>query len=402
MTQAAATSFVRGSRGSFKLQTFYVYYRYLQVEAIHRFQRLPRPSPWHTHSPFNPPQLEDMATVSILRRPIARVSNLRLIKPYTTTRTVMDRKQVAFRSYFVTPDELDKSLKLNAPNKISTAPKTVPICGSWFLPNDPENRTGRQVFNQAHIPHARFFDLDKIADTSSPYPHMLPSSDVFTKAMSDLGINRDDTLVVYDTSELGIFSAPRVAWTLKIFGHPAVHILNNFRLWVEQGYPVEGGTQASFEATQYPESHVDKTKVVGFEEMKELVSDHNKEGAEPMQILDARPLGRWKGTDPEPRAGLPSGHMPGSLSLAFPELLNPKTKTLLPAQELRRVFKEKGVDPHKPIISSCGTGVTATVIDAALTEAGYGDGIRRIYDGSWTEWAQRVQPRDNLIVQSDR
>lgn len=230
---------------------------------------------------------------------------------------------------------------------------------------------------------------------------MLPSPEVFQDAMSDLGVKKDDVLVVYDTAELGIFSAPRVAWTLRVFGHPTVHLLNNYKLWVEQGLEVEQGEQAPVERTEYPLPQLDTSKVVDFKEVRELALDHNKEGREEVQILDARSEGRWKGVDPEPRPGLSSGHIPTSQPVPVPELLDPQTKTFLSPEKLREVFKKRGVDPEKPIISSCGTGVTATIIDAALTEAGYGDGVRRIYDGSWTEWAQRVKPADNLIHKSE-
>ncbi|KAK5130793.1 hypothetical protein LTR08_001683 [Meristemomyces frigidus] len=315
----------------------------------------------------------------------------------------MARSQSTFPSYLVTPTELSDALSKNAPNTLSTSARTIPICGSWFLPNDAQKRTGRQVFAQAHIPGARFFDLDKVADTSSPYPHMLPSAQVFKEAMSGLGVTKEDTLVVYDTAELGIFSAPRVAWTLKVFGHEGVHVLNNYKLWVEQGYATEEGEGKAVERTEYPLPQLDEGKVVGFEEMKDIAHDANKEGREGVQILDARSKGRWEGRDPEPRAGLSSGHMPGSTSMPVPDLLDPTTKAFLSPEELRNVFEAKGVDPAKPVVSSCGTGVTATVIDAALTVA-YGDKdgdeSRRVYDGSWTEWAQRVQSSENLILKA--
>ena len=133
-------------------------------------------------------------------------------------------------SYIVTPKELSEALQKNVTSKLSTSPRVIPLCGAWFLPNDPEGRTGRKVFEQRRIPSARFFDLDAVKDHDSPYPHMLPTAEVFAEAMGELGIKRDDTLVVYDTHELGLFSAPRVAWTLRVFGHPQVHILNNFRV----------------------------------------------------------------------------------------------------------------------------------------------------------------------------
>ena len=231
---------------------------------------------------------------------------------------------------------------------------------------------------------------------------MLPTPAVFAEGMRKLGIRRDDNIVVYDTHELGIFSAPRVAWTLQVFGHPAVHLLNNYKLWVESGLPVETGEQEDVDESQYPVPELDRSKVAAFEEVKEVARDYNKEGAEGVQILDARSLGRWKGVDPEPRPGLSSGHIPGSFSVPVPELLDPDTKTLLPKEKLQEIFQSKGIDPSKPIISSCGTGVTATIIDAALTEAGFPNQNRRIYDGSWTEWAQRVTPADNLILKDDK
>lgn len=226
---------------------------------------------------------------------------------------------------------------------------------------------------------------------------MLPSPQVFTQAMRKLGIRRDDNIVVYDSAELGIFSAPRVAWTLRVFGHPSIHILNNYKLWVEEGFPVEQGEQHDLPESQYPEPKIDPSKVAAFEEVKEIAKDWNKEGREGVQILDARSPGRWSGADPEPRPGLSSGHIPGSISVALPELLDPETKTLLSRDELLDIFRTKGVDPLKPIISSCGTGVTASVIDAALTEAGFPETNRKVYDGSWTEWAQRVKATENLI-----
>ncbi|KAH8669539.1 putative thiosulfate sulfurtransferase TUM1 [Tricladium varicosporioides] len=308
--------------------------------------------------------------------------------------------QRGFSSYLVTPKELKEALDRNSPTKISTAPRTVAVCASWFLPND--GRNGLETFRKKRIPHARFFDLDKVIDKHSPYPHMLPTAQTFAKAMGGLGIRRDDTVVVYDSAELGIFSAPRVGWTLKAFGHDQVHVLNNFKLWVEEGYPTESGEFWDVDTCAYPIPEFKADKVADFEEVKELVKDYNKEGAEGVQILDARSYGRWLGKDPEPRPGLSSGHMPGSISVPVSDLLDPEKKTILPGDQLRKIFENKGIDPNRPVISSCGTGVTAAVIDAALNEAGYGqEGGRRLYDGSWTEWAQRVQPSDGLIIKEE-
>jgi 3-mercaptopyruvate sulfurtransferase SseA len=186
-------------------------------------------------------------------------------------------------------------------SKLSTAPKIVPLCASWFLPND--GRNGKETFLAERIPRAQFFDLDAVKDPDSPYPHMLPSAEDFAAAMGKLGIRRHDSVVVYDSKELGIFSAPRVGWTLQAFGHPNVHVLNNFRRWVEEGYPTESGEPKSVDAVDYPVPELDKSKVVAFEEVREIAKEQGLEGAEEVQILDARSLGRWKGIDPEPRAG---------------------------------------------------------------------------------------------------
>lgn len=302
-------------------------------------------------------------------------------------------------SYLVSPADLNSALQKNVHSKLSTAPRVIPLCATWFLPND--GRDGRETFLAERIPHARFFDLDAVKDPYSPYPHMLPSASDFASAMSRLGIRREDSVVVYDSKELGIFSAPRVGWTLQVFGHPNVHVLNNFRKWVDEGFPTESGEPKPVQKVDYAVPDLDQAKVVAFDEVREIARELGKEGAEEVQILDARSLGRWKGVDPEPREGLSSGHIPHSISVPISDLLDPKDKTLLPASELQAVFKSKGVDPSKPIINSCGTGVTAAVIDAALTEAGFPTQQRRLYDGSWTEWAQRVKPGEGLIRKSE-
>lgn len=296
-------------------------------------------------------------------------------------------RNISLQSYMVTPSELANGLTKNIPTKVSTAPRIIPLCASWFFPNDAQGRTGLKVFKEKRIPSARFFDLDHVKDHDSPYPHMLPTPEVFAKSMQDLGIRKDDTVVVYDSHELGIFSAPRVGWTLRVFGHPDVHVLNNFRLWIEQGYPTESGdvTSTPEQQSDYPIPSINPAMVVHFAQMKEIAKDHGKEGAEGVQVLDARSRGRWAGTEPEPRAGLSSGHIPGSISVPFSDLLDRESHALLSGKELKKIFQAKGIDPRRPIVSSCGTGVTAAVIDAALGEAEFGTSHnRRLYDGSWT------------------
>jgi thiosulfate/3-mercaptopyruvate sulfurtransferase len=209
--------------------------------------------------------------------------------------------EYTLNSYLVSPAELNTALKKNVHSKLSTAPKIIPVCASWFLPND--SRDGYKTFVTGRIPYARFFDLDAVKDPHSPYPHMLPSPQDFAKAMARLGIRRDDSVVVYDTKELGIFSAPRVGWTLQVFGHPNVHVLNNFKKWCDEGYELESGEPAPVDPVDYPVPKLDTSKVVDFEEVKSIAKEQGKEGAEEVQILDARSLGRWKGVDPEPREG---------------------------------------------------------------------------------------------------
>lgn len=286
-------------------------------------------------------------------------------------------------SYLVSPKELHEALKKNPPSPISPEPRVIPLCASWFLPND--ERSGIQTFREQRIPKARFFDLDKVIDKHSPYPHMLPTANGFAAAMSELGIRKEDTVVVYDTKELGIFSAPRVGWTLQVFGHAKVHVLNNFKLWVEQDFPTETGELYSVECCPYPIPEINSSQVASFEEVKEIAQDYNKEGAEGVQVLDARPNGRFTGEAPEPREGLSSGHMPGSINIPFNAVLDPESKAYLPRDQLKKVFEEKGVDPNSPIVSSCGTGVTACILETALQEVGIGSAkTRRVYDGSWT------------------
>ena len=288
-------------------------------------------------------------------------------------------------SYVVKPKELDAALKQNPPSRISTDPRVIPICAAWFMPNDPEGRTGIETFKKKRIPTARFFDVDSIKDNDSPYPHMLPTCEVFAEAMEKLGIRKDDELVIYDTEELGLFSAPRVGWTLRVYGHPRVHILNNFRLWVKEGLPTVSGEPESFDTTKYPVPSYHTDMVVKFAEMKTIGYDYNKEGSEQIQILDARSPGRWEGSEPEPRPGLRSGHMPGSTNVPFQDMLDPETKTLLEPEQLRKVFESKNLDPKKPIITTCGTGVTAAILEAGLQASDFGKANdRRVYDGSWT------------------
>lgn len=266
---------------------------------------------------------------------------------------------------------------------------------------------------------------------------MLPTPKLFSDAMRAMNVTRKDVLVVYDWYETGIFSAPRVAWTLKVFGHGRVSVLDNFKVWVDKGLPTESGGGSSSSSSSihggssisssdgngsreerkikeedlYPISELDSSMVATYQDVydvaKASISDSDSKSKSPSscktQILDARPAGRFHGTAPEPRQGLSSGHIPNSISVPFPTLLDPETKTFLPKDEIRKVLLDAGVDPNVETekIASCGTGVTAVVIQMALELGGFTEGGNvRVYDGSWTEWAQRAVDEKGMIEKS--
>ncbi|EPS43904.1 hypothetical protein H072_2135 [Dactylellina haptotyla CBS 200.50] len=309
------------------------------------------------------------------------------------------------------PGTFSKALLAN-PSYLSSTPQIVPINATWFMPNDPAKRTGAKSHTQLRIPHSRFFDIDTVKDASIDLPHMLPPASKFVAAMRKLKIRRDDWLVFYDSWENGILSAPRAAWTARLMGHESVSVLNNFKIYVDQQVgPVVKGEEGLYDyegreialQDEYPEDiKVVSGRVVGFDEVTGLARENLKNpGDVKVQIFDARPGGRFAGKDPEPRPGLSSGHIPGSISVPFMSLLDGNDKALLPSAQLREILDKAGVkDDGKMKIASCGTGVTAAVVELALEEAGYGEGEgeRRVYDGSWTEWAQKADKE--LIVKN--
>ncbi|KAK9493490.1 Rhodanese-like domain-containing protein [Lipomyces doorenjongii] len=280
---------------------------------------------------------------------------------------------------------------------VSSKTPIIPLDATWYLPN--VGRNGKEEFLLERIPGARFFDIDEVKDASSQYPHMLPSTEVFNKAMSDLGITREDTLVVYDKQ--GNFSAPRLLWTLKIFQHPSIFILDNYPLYKQEGYEIETKRLATVEEaiptqSTYESPGAIDDRVVTYSDLRQVI-------IEPLfrkkfNIIDARPYSRWTGDAPEPRPGLPSGHLPDSISIPFNEVLEEGTKEFKNSSKLQELFLAKGVDPDKPIIAMCGTGVTACVLETALGKSGLlrEDKPVMVYDGSWTEWAQRSD--DKFII----
>ena len=250
-----------------------------------------------------------------------------------------------------------------------------PVDGSWHMPQ--LKRDARAEFAQAHIPGAVFFDIDAIADTASPLPHMLPGARKFAESVGALGIGDRDVVVVYDTR--GVVSAARVWWTFRAFGHAPVAVLDGgLPKWQAEGRPVETGVPAPKPRRFTARLH--RSLVRDLAQMRANLASRRE------QVLDARSHGRFIGTEPEPRPGLRGGHIPGSLNLPYDQLYR-KDGTLLPPDDLQRRFEAAGLDPAKPVVTTCGSGVTAAVLALGLHLLGHEKVA--VYDGSWTEWGGR-------------
>jgi thiosulfate/3-mercaptopyruvate sulfurtransferase len=243
---------------------------------------------------------------------------------------------------------------------------------SWYLP--AMNRDARAEYAAAHIPNARFFDIDEISDTTSALPHMAPPPDQFASRMRAMGIGDGQQVVVYDGA--GLFSAARVWWTFRLMGHDNVAVLDGgLPKWRAEGRALTDAPpvirERHFHAVPQPERVRDVTQVAQALKLDQA------------QVVDARPAPRFRGEVPEPRAGLRSGHMPGAKNLPFNGVLRPDG-TLMDERGLRAAFSVAGVDLDRPLITSCGSGVTAAVLSLALARLGHKDNA--LYDGSWAEW----------------
>lgn len=246
--------------------------------------------------------------------------------------------------------------------------------GSWYLPD--VGRDPKAEYDQAHIPNARFFDIDEIADLRSNLPHMVPPPEKFISRVRAMGVGDGHQIVVYDGA--GIVSSARVWWMFKLMGHRDIAVLDGgFPKWQAEGRAVE----------DLPPVVRDRHMIVRVQNhlVRDVTQVSQAAKLEAAEIIDARAAARFRGEAPEPREGLRSGHIPGSRNVPYLTLLE-DGQTMKPPAELRSIFEAAGVDLSRPVITTCGSGVTAAVLALALERIGKTDWS--LYDGSWSEWGQ--------------
>jgi thiosulfate/3-mercaptopyruvate sulfurtransferase len=249
------------------------------------------------------------------------------------------------------------------------------VDASWYMPEDKRNPASE--FEVAHIPGAVFFDIDGISDRSTDLPHMMPAPDAFARDAGALGIGDGVQVVVYDGA--GLFSAPRVWWMLRAMGHDKVAVLDGgLPKWKREGRPLESGPAkpkaAALKAILKPAIMRD------FAGVKDTLAKNSA------QVVDARSASRFTGAEAEPRPGLKSGHMPGAKNVPWRQMVA-ADGTLKPDAELRAAFTAAGVDPAKPVVTTCGSGISAAILMLGLEKIGAADVA--LYDGSWAEWGGR-------------
>ncbi|XP_045212358.2 3-mercaptopyruvate sulfurtransferase-like [Mercenaria mercenaria] len=264
------------------------------------------------------------------------------------------------------------------------------IDATWFLPN--YGKKGFDNYKMGHIPGAAFFDIDACT-TKSEYEHMLPSETHFAEYVGNLGIDNDTSVVIYnDHPDFAQFSAPRVWWTFRVFGHEGVHLLDGgLRSWRDAGFPIATGVETPQKKAFT--AKLNRNHIKSFEEVADNIASQN------FQVVDARSAGRFHGTDPEPREDCKPGHIPGSASIPFTRILDPYTSpdgkivnggAVKSTDDLKKVFTEACVDLNRPLTTSCGSGVTACCLVLAAYLCGKNDTC--VYDGSWVEWYKRSSP----------
>lgn len=248
------------------------------------------------------------------------------------------------------------------------------VDASWYLP--AQGRNGRAEYDAAHIPGAVYFDQDQVVDPDATLPHTLPPPAFFARHAGSMGIGVDDTIVVHDGP--GFFSAPRVWWLFRVMGAKTVFLLDGgLDRWKREARPLTAAPTRI--APCLFDVAFDAGRVASFDEMKAVVADATA------QVADARPAGRFTGAEPEPRPGMRSGHMPGARNVPATSLS--RDGSLLPLPELKAALEAAGLDLDRPVVTSCGSGVTAAVVTLALDSLGHAD--NRLYDGSWSEWGGR-------------
>jgi thiosulfate/3-mercaptopyruvate sulfurtransferase len=257
-------------------------------------------------------------------------------------------------------------------------PRVHVLDASWYL--SAMKRDPRRDFREGHIPGAQLFSIDDASDASSPLPHTLPSAAQFGDVVSCLGISSSDHVIVYDASGAN-FSAPRAWWMFRAFGHDAVSVLDGgFAAWSAVGGPIETGDPAAV-----PRGAFHAAFRPGMLRTAAEVRLTQQEGT--AQVVDMRSRGRFEGSEPEPRPGLRSGHIPGSRSLPFASFVDARGM-IRSAAELRELMEKAGIDVARPVIASCGSGVTACSLLLALDMIGVPGAA--LYDGSWSEWGRRT------------
>jgi thiosulfate/3-mercaptopyruvate sulfurtransferase len=255
-------------------------------------------------------------------------------------------------------------------------PDLVVFDATYYLP--AENRDAAAEFSRAHIPGAQFFSIDEVADQDSDLPHMVPSAGRFAKLLGSMGVSNASRVVFYD--QRGLFSAARGWWLMGLFGHDATAVLDGgLPKWAGEGRRTESGEPAPANPAQFVASfRASRLRGIG-DMLENLRAGHEL-------VLDARSAPRFSGAQPEVRPGLRSGHIPGSRNVPYADLLNPD-QTLLPPEALRARFAREGADGSKPVVTTCGSGVSACILSLGLAVAGLSGGA--VYDGSWTEWGGR-------------